>query len=250
MKTILFSALALLLSACGAGTSSAKIKLARKSSTENNRLFRAADYLGQLHLDESKPLFSSFKIKFIAAYLAEDVDPETQNNIGETQMIYLNPECGGVISDCGLPGSSATNVINNYFDFSDPEQANLDLNAQALPVKVGTYKYVRVEFCKEGATSPNVKYQFEGSTEKDATLNSCGMTSAAVDEPMVIAKGQQVTISLAYDLQEYMQSSATDYGNGQCDDSADISPTPDESNPGSSLWCVGNINMVPSASVE
>ena len=46
----------------------------------------------------------SLRLKLIAAYLAEDVDPVTQNNIGKSAMIWLNPECGDDISDCNIAG--------------------------------------------------------------------------------------------------------------------------------------------------
>src|SRR3569833_3334828 len=44
------------------------------------------------------------KLKLIAAYLAEDVDPVTMNNVGATEMIWLNPQCQDDISGCNVSG--------------------------------------------------------------------------------------------------------------------------------------------------
>ncbi len=247
---LMIAGLLLMITACGGGSSSAKIRFARKSSTESLRLFRIADAMDiALQVDATKPVFTSFKMKLVAAYLAEDVDPTTQDNIGKTEMIYLNPECENDISECGLPGSGLKHLVQNYFDFSDPELANAALNAQSLSVAAGTYKYVRIEFCKY-SVSENISYQIENGAEKTASLNTCGITSAEAETPMVLAAGKSVTINLAYDLQDFLYPSSTDYGNGLCDDSAGISPTADSANPGSTFWCISHIAMTPSATIE
>src|SRR4029078_8080295 len=94
---------------------------------------------------------TSLRLKLIAAYLAEDVDPTTQNNIGQTAMIWLNPERNDDISGCNVegvtlpPGPRGTQC----FDLARPSaEVNADLNAQDAPIEPATYRYARVEMCK------------------------------------------------------------------------------------------------------
>lgn len=238
---IVYLGILALLSACGGGTATARIKFSEKAESQRSlmNLWNAFE----LHGDPAKPVFSSFKMKLLRAYLAEDVDPQTQNNIGKSQRIYENPECAGN-ENCNVSD------VEEFFDFTDPELANEDLNAQGLAVEAGTYKYVRLDFCIGGADAEQVEYQIEGGALKQAKTGTCGVTSVEAESPMVLAKGSNVTINLAYDLQDFLAASSTDYGDGRCDDSVGISPTPDSANPGATYWCIGGISMTPSAIVE
>src|SRR5262245_3214701 len=87
--TALFSLL--VASAC-TGSASARLELANQTS------------LARPHTAAVLADGTSLRLKLIAAYLAEDVDPMTQNNVGETQMIWLNPECQDNISGCNVEG--------------------------------------------------------------------------------------------------------------------------------------------------
>src|SRR5262245_27429516 len=63
---------------------------------------------------------TSLRIKLIAAYLAEDVDPTTMNNVGNTAMVWLNEECQDDISGCNVSGfeePSGPRVVE-LFDFA------------------------------------------------------------------------------------------------------------------------------------
>jgi hypothetical protein len=163
---------------------------------------------------------TSFKMKILAAYVVEDVDSVTQNNIGQTGMVWLNPKCSS-INDC-KPS------MVDYSDLTDPTAFNAELNSQALAIKTGTYKYVRVEFCQGSADSTNVKVT-SGSTTKEFTYGGCGVTSVALATPITLAEGQSITIAVSYDLKD---GEAYWSAGGSCPSATD--------------FCIGGIDLVPS----
>ena len=62
---------------------------------------------------------TSLRVKLIAAYLAEDVDPVTLNNVGDVEMIWVAPECGGDIENCNVEGfdePAGGPRVTTYFD--------------------------------------------------------------------------------------------------------------------------------------
>lgn len=85
---------------------------------------------------------TEFGMKFIAAYMAEDVDPITQSNIGTTAMIYINPECNGNIGQCNISATTSegtfANVVTTFFDFAQPTaDVNAQINAQIKTIPSG-----------------------------------------------------------------------------------------------------------------
>ena len=143
---------------------------------------------------------TEFQMKLIAVYLAEDIDPVTQNNVGGTEMIYLNPACNEDISNCDLSGAT---YAPTYFDFSGSSATvNAAINAQARSVAAGSYKYVRIEFCKYNPeNAAGVKFKTADMSEaKEFKHTNCGVTSAEAVPPIPVEEGKTVTISLAYDL--------------------------------------------------
>ncbi len=137
----------------------------------------------------------SFGVKFLGAYLAENVDSVTQNNIGEVTKIYLDPAC----PEDGCPSAD---TVTTFFDFArSPNEVNAELNGQKRLVKPGTYRYVRMDFCIGGGTR-NVRIK-KTAADSDYTYfnsNNCGQTSAVMDPPLTIEKGDQVLINLNYSL--------------------------------------------------
>ena len=94
---------------------------------------------------------TSLRLKITAVYLAEDVDPTTMNNVGNTAMIWLNPECQNDIENCNPDGlvNPPGPRIKQYFDLSrSTAEVDAELNSQGAPVDPGTYKYARIEMCK------------------------------------------------------------------------------------------------------
>jgi len=187
---------------CHPGTATARLQLDNRSASPATLGFRPG----------GAPLLAdgtSLRIKLIAAYIARDVDPVSQNNVGETSMIWLNPECGGDISGCTVEGLDwqAGPRVTRYFDFARGTAAvNADLNSQDQEVKAGTYRYARVEFCKSSSTSvppavPNVLWKGPGmAAEAPLATLDCGRTSLPFDPPLELGEGDTVEVTLGYDL--------------------------------------------------
>tara|TARA_B110001454_G_C12723212_1_gene435880 strand:- start:25134 stop:25826 length:693 start_codon:yes stop_codon:yes gene_type:complete len=163
---------------------------------------------------------TSFQMKILAAYVVEDVDSVTSNNVGQIGMVWLNPKCSS-INDC-KPS------MVDYSDLTDPTAFNAELNSQALAIKTGSYKYVRLEFCQGSADSANVKVN-SGSAVKEFTYGGCGVTSIPLTTPISLAEGQSLTIAVSYDLKD---GEAYWAAGGSC--------------PSASNFCIGGIDLVPS----
>lgn len=200
-RTNLFTAvaLALLLSACG-GKGTAKLQFSNGARLQESLALTAAD---------------SFQMKTIAAYLAEDIDPTTQNNIGKTSMFWLNSDCADDITSCTTDpssnsgkdeqGSTWRHTVTSFFDFSNVATVNATLNSQGREIETGTYKYVRLEFCKWQGTDPaynNIRWSSSlvssGATQS-FSQSSCNVT-AAISPPIEVKNGDTVTVTLAYSL--------------------------------------------------
>jgi hypothetical protein len=185
-----FALFALALAAAGCG--SATVKLQLDNQTRATALVGGPD--------------RTFRMKLVAVYVAEDVDPETQDNVGKTSMVWLNPECHDDIGRCvpsGVPGDGPR--VTRFFDFSLPtDEVNAALNAQGNEIEPGTYRYARIEFCKYGPPGEaNLAWSGPGMTEERSLIvGDCGRTSAAFDPPLELAAGDTFTVTLGYDLSE------------------------------------------------
>jgi hypothetical protein len=188
--------LSVALSGC-VGSGSARLELANKTAT-------LPAHAAALLADGT-----SLRIKLLAAYLAEDIDPVTQDNLGPSAMIWLNPECNGDTSGCNVAGMTLPvgPRVTQYFDLARPTaEVNAELNSQAAALAPGTYRYARVELCKAygGQTQaeiPTLMWKGPGmAAEQPFVSGDCGRTSLPFDPPLVIADGDAVTISLGYDL--------------------------------------------------
>jgi hypothetical protein len=150
------------------------------------------------------------ELKLIAAYLAEDVDPTTMDNVGATEMIWLNPQCQGDISGCNVAGftlPAGGPRVTDYFDLARTNaEVNAELNSQGATISPGSYRYARLEMCKAYAsdtapTEPTLMWRGPGMTaEQPFTSGDCGRTSVAFDPPLVLAAGDSVAVTLGYDL--------------------------------------------------
>jgi hypothetical protein len=155
---------------------------------------------------------TSMRIKMLAVYLAQDVDPVTMNNVGSSAMIWLNPQCHDA-ERCVVepPGD----VVTDFFDFARPTaDVQADLDGQAQTVAPGTYRYVRVDFCKvlNGGTQPSVPtMMWKGpgmAAEQAFTSGDCGRTSQAFDPPLQLGAGDAIEVTLGYDLAQAVVSGA------------------------------------------
>lgn len=208
MRTILTTGLtSLLLLATGCSQGRATASLAMRNATGSgtaSRLAAAAGPSAPMAGDATFVAFSRLDLKLVAVYLAEDVDPQTQDNIGQTAMIYLNPECAGDISGCG-PASTYAHQVTTFFDFAQPSAAvNAALNAQQNAIEPATYRYARMEFCKYGpGEEPNLRWQVPGmSAPATGLFNTCGVTSQPFATPLTLKDGDTVVVELAYDLSQ------------------------------------------------
>ncbi|MEO8701609.1 MAG: hypothetical protein ABI867_16305 [Kofleriaceae bacterium] len=163
-----------------------------------------ANQTPEAHVQGLLPDGRSLRLKMIAVYLAEDVDPVTQNNLGSTSMVWLNPQCNGDISSCNIDGFGGG--VTEYFDLARSTEAiNAELHSQDTAIALGTYRYARVEMCKgtigELPTVPTLQWQGPGMTSEQAfTSGDCGRTSLAFDPPLELVTGDAVDVQLGYDL--------------------------------------------------
>ena len=164
---------------------------------------------------------TSLRLKIIAVYLATDVDPTTMDNVGDTEMIWINPQCSGDISSCNVDGFTAPAGgprITDYFDLARPTaEVNAELNSQAMTVTTGSYKYARLELCKaygqSQATVPTMMWRGPGMPdERPFTSGDCGRTSLAFDPPLELGAGDSVAVTLNYDLGASVVSGAPGTG--------------------------------------
>ncbi len=165
-----------------------------------------------------------FEMKILSVYLSEDVDPVSMDNTGRSERIWVNPAC---------PDANSCRDSNvDYFDLTDPTEANHQLNSQGPEIETGSYHYVRVEFCIGGPQGKTVRYKTAGMTEPvEATYGGCGVTSERLEPAVEVTGGSTVTIALEYDLQS--QPLYYTEGGGRC---ASIdTPTP----------CLGGITLTP-----
>jgi hypothetical protein len=136
---------------------------------------------------------TQFEMKILSAYISEDVDPTTMNNVGRSERIWVNPKCPDA------NGCRDSDV--DYFDLSDPSQANLALNSQGLEIAAGSYRYVRVEFCIGGARGNIIRYKTASMPAAlEATYGGCGVTSERLDPAVEVTDGSSIMIALEYDL--------------------------------------------------
>lgn len=201
MTRALLAGLVVLMLGCGSGSSVKLQFLNEQGATSQPLKGVRRDGLGS-----SGP--TVFEMKLIAVYLAEDVEASTQNNRGQTAMIYENPTCADDIMHCSVTEGTAedgqpfTHVIRDFFNFAaDSSVVNAALNAQAREIPEGTYRYARMEFCKYGAgTEPNIRWAAPGVPLRGFTANQCGVTSAVMDPPLQVTSGQSLEVTLSYDL--------------------------------------------------
>ncbi|MCX5743507.1 MAG: hypothetical protein NT062_13520 [Proteobacteria bacterium] len=135
---------------------------------------------------------TAFAVKFVQAYVVEDVDPITMDNRGMVSRVWVHPDCP---SDDGCADTDVS-----FVDLIDPVAANAAFASQARAIDVGTYRYVRFELCVGGPHGPNVRFEAGGAPARELTYGGCGLTSAALDPPLELAVGDAVTVRLDYDL--------------------------------------------------
>lgn len=169
---------------------------------------------------------TTFNIKLITVYLTEDIGDD-QGNTGNTQFIWLNEECEEDVSHCDISGGDAEDgsemdkIITSYFEFGGTsEEVNAAINSQARSIETGTYKYVRMEFCKYNAgNAENVQWGSTTSAGPNSfERNMCTVNSVEFDPPLEVAEGDSITVNLAYDVSQAVETGVSSgSGYDDCD---------------------------------
>jgi hypothetical protein len=150
---------------------------------------------------------SVFGMKLVAVYLSEDVASGTGNNVGRTPMIYLNPECGGDIEHCDISSGTSPDgkpiraIVQNYFDLALPSaEVNAALNAQGHSVEAGTYRYLRVEFCKYNTGGANnLRWGTPNTGPVEFRYDACVIT-VPLSPALELGHEDSAIVALQYDL--------------------------------------------------
>jgi hypothetical protein len=102
---------------------------------------------------------SVFKRRIASLYLASDIDPVTQNNLGlpgcNTPTVFFSPDCDAS-HDCDIEGAAPSHtgrrtrhLLRSWFDFLRPaEEMDAELNNHEATLCPGAYRYVRIEWSK------------------------------------------------------------------------------------------------------
>jgi hypothetical protein len=212
IHTLTLATLLVIATACGQGKATASLELRNATASPAGAAGLTLSVAqGLMPPGDAISLAPSrLDLKLVAVYLAEDVDPVSQDNRGQTAMIYLNPECQGDIEHCG-PASTFAHQITTFFDFAQGSAAvNAALNAQSNEIPAATYRFARMEFCKYGpGADPNLVWQAPGMSEPaTGFFNSCGITSQPFAVPLVLKDGDTVRVELAYDLSQAAMTGA------------------------------------------
>lgn len=151
-------------------------------------------------------ILTAFKMKLIAAYVTENIDSSTGENVGLTSMIYLNPGCNEDIMHCDISagtaedGQSYSNIVTTFFNFLTPTAANIALNAESRGIELGTYRYARLEFCKTNSASADNVLWNDTTGNVSYRHDQCAVNSAAFSSPVTVKDGDSLTFTLSYDL--------------------------------------------------
>lgn len=154
----------------------------------------------------------NFGMKFIAAYLAEDIDPETQENVGQTFIAFLNEQCNDNIMNCDISdgidemNEPYENIVTDFFNFTDLEAVNEAVNEQHQEFTEGTYRYARMEFCKtNSASANNIEWSYVNESLGIDTgtvqfiMNNCA-TADLLEEEATLTASDSATYVVQYDL--------------------------------------------------
>ena len=101
------------------------------------------------------------------------------------------------------------------------DEVNAMLNSQKMGVAAGTYKYVRMEFCKDLPSDDftghyNVRFQAGNMTAPfEYRSGECGITTKAI-EPLVVKPGTSLVLNLAYSI-EYLSGFCPGMTGFSCD---------------------------------
>jgi len=150
-------------------------------------------------------------LKIVAIYLVEDVDENGEDNVGMVARLWTNPVCDSDLTYCGVSDDAGEYQVTDYFDFArDSDEVNEELNAGKKELNVGTYRYIRADFAgkvtDDNDDVPNFRF---GKIDADDTERIYEVRpswgngySAKLAEPIKIADGDTVTVTIAYTYED------------------------------------------------
>lgn len=146
--------------------------------------------------------------KLLSIYLSEDIDDLDGANTGDTTFIYVHPECED-LSTCDVQeGDGIQTVIRSPFEFAAPsEEINAALRAEEQPILPGTYRHLRMEWCKYADNVDTISFRTEDMPIDIAHRYNAGgcTTDVELDPPLVLDGDDQVQLTLRYDLYNAIQ---------------------------------------------
>lgn len=166
---------------------------------------------------------------------------------GNASHLFVNPACAGDVDtdQCTLAGDEVAGVtlhsISDYFDFTDTIKANAAIGGQTQFVQTGIYRYISMQFCTGTPTQPNIRYQFQGGTERAFALGHCGMTMP-IESPLTVNDGDVIEVTMTYDWATWINAGDSDV---RCDLDPNVQPRP-TGNDGAG-WCLDNIGFTVTA---
>jgi hypothetical protein len=132
------------------------------------------------------------------------------------RVIYENPQC--VALDTCVPST-----VTSFFDLTrSTAGVNAQLESQQFSVPSGTYNYIRMEFCNGSPSDQSVPdgdtVQFTAgsmSAPYSYPIQACGIT-AQITPPIVVSSGQNVIVTVAYDLSNTVTYTTDGFGSVNC----------------------------------
>ena len=121
--------------------------------------------------------------------------------------LWLNPECGGDEAGCDADGTSGAGPrVRQFTDFAQGSDAlNAALGAEGRGVPAGTYRGIGLRFCwlpsGQRPVLPGVQWWVAGMPAVSSFAPpDCVVESQPFAQPLEVAAGERVEITLDYDL--------------------------------------------------
>jgi hypothetical protein len=208
------SFIALATAACGKKTDLGKVQVSLSNSSGSASLALTPEgSTGTVVVQDGRSLAAyqatSWALKIISIYLVEDVSGDGWTNVGPTSYIWINPACGIETRSSGeitMANESNCNpsAINTYFELArSSAEVNADLSSQNIPVAAKTYRYVHMDLCdNRNGSESNIKIASTTGglpTPIPLRTGNCVVLSK-IDPPLTVKDGDNVKLSLGYDL--------------------------------------------------
>ena len=144
-------------------------------------------------------------LRLLAVYLTADA--AAQGDVDGGALLWLNPECDGDTDGCDLDGTRGVGPrVRHFLDLALGSDAlNAALSAEARAIAPGTYRSLTFQFCKlsqgQHPLLAGVQWWVPGMAAVSTfTTSECAVESRAFQQPLRVVAGDQVEVTLDYDL--------------------------------------------------